>query len=1151
MSKPKKVLIVALFMLTSIVTALAQNPTGVISGTVKDPNGAAVTGATVKITETSTNREIPTQTDQGGFYEARNLPPGSYTVRVEQKGFSAATVENVVVQIGQVAATDVVLAIGNVTDTVTVQGTEAQLTVDTTRHTIDGVITAEKIQQLPLNGRNFLDLAALQPSVRVQDGGNIDPTKVNAYRAVSVNGSSGTGTRVQIDGIDVTDETVGTTTANISTDAVQEFQLSRSSFDLSTSLTTSGAININTRSGANDWHGSAFYFWRDERLAARRFDLEQKPVSSRTQQGGRFGGPIIKDRLFFFFNGEHSSELAQNVVQINPPFAQFSASDSLPIRARYWTGRLDYTLSDSTRLFYSHRYNDDNSTGNTVISPFQNIDWTNVHVIGADITGSRLTHSIRFGYVNFNNRIESRELGVPFLTTPQGIPYQLNISDLSIGPNSLAPQQTYQDNKQFKYDGSWSRGNHTFRFGGEINKILLGGFANFAGPLTVIGDFPATPVGAANDPLNYPLLSFGTGPNSGFFTAQPAHGLPFGGRKNTRLAWYVGDSWRVRPNFTLNLGVRHNRESNMFAKGAPAIPQLEFYGKGRGAVAKYPWHAFSPQVGFAWDPTETGKTSIRGGFYLAYEMNIFNNSLFDEFARIATGIGPTAFDETHIVGPTGSPIVVPITSVACPDAVAGDYSCMVGLPIRTILSDLGRIHTAVDVAYSSFFPNYDPNRGISEFANSLGVTFGGQFPGDYRIPYAMQFNIGVQHELAKNHVISIDYIRNRGVGLPFMLVDNEFRRDASFFNEAAARTSLGARLGVAPAAVNPDTIAGFIAARTAAGLSTNIGTFNLANSDTIWPGLTATNLRARLVQGGFSLYQGLQVQLTGRSGSEGLSFLSIGEHRLLREVNYTISYALSRAEATSGSGRTEFITNTSRNNANYNSDFGPTVNDRTHLFGAGFLINTIGGFNINPTFRFGSAPPVTLTVPNLDTFAAANTIFTTDINGDGGTGTSPRADILPGTRPGDLGSRIGSWSELNQVITSFNQRYPGLPTPHGQRLIDAGIFSLDQLRQLGAIVKPIRLVPENNPWPFEGRFSADVRVTRPIKFKERVSVEPYLEVFNLFNNTPKNTYSGLRHQVFGSLNFPYTSSEIGDLDGQVRGLIQLPRQAQFGIRVIF
>jgi hypothetical protein len=306
----------------------------------------------------------------------------------------------------------------------------------------------------------------------------------------------------------------------------------------------------------------------------------------------------------------------------------------------------------------------------------------------------------------------------------------------------------------------------------------------------------------------------------------------------------------------------------MFAKDAPNIPELERFGAGRGRVAEFPWHAFSPQVGFAWDPTGEGKTSIRGGFYLAYEMNIFNNALFDEFARIATGIGPTAFDETHIADPLGNPIVVPITSTPCPDAAEGNYECLVGLPIRNVLADLGRIHAAVQSAFSAFFPNYDPTTGISEFANSGGNTFGGQFPGDYRIPYSMQFNFGVQRQLAKNTVISVDYVRIRGVGLPFMLVDNERRRDAEFFNEAAARTSIGNRIGVAPANVNAQTVQNFINARTAAGLSTTIATFALAN-DTIWPGVSDL-VRARLIQGGFSLYNGLQVQLNGRFGEESM-----------------------------------------------------------------------------------------------------------------------------------------------------------------------------------------------------------------------------------------------------------------------------------------
>jgi hypothetical protein len=603
---------------------------------------------------------------------------------------------------------------------------------------------------------------------------------------------------------------------------------------------------------------------------------------------------------------------------------------------------------------------------------------------------------------------------------------------------------------------------------------------------------------------------------------------------------------------TFNFGVRHDHESNMFAKGAPSIPQLERFGAGRGNVAKFPNHAFSPQVGFAWDPKGNGKTSIRGGFYLAYEMNIFNNALFDEFARISTGIGPTSFDQTLIVDPLGNPIVVPITSTACPDAADGNYECLLGLPINSILGDLGRIHNAVQAAYLAFFPQYKPTGGISEFENSNGLTFGGQFPGDYRIPYSMQFNIGVQRQIAKNTILSVDYVRIRGVGLPFMLVDNEFRRDARFFNAGAVPGRIGAALalnGVGSidelialgAFVDPDDPA---QGRRPA----NIADLNLAN-DTVWPGFSDLT-RARLIQGGFSLYNALQVQLNGRFGSDGLSFLDMGGHRLLRGVDYTLSYALSRAEATSGSARQEFITNTSKNNERYNSDFGPTVNDRTHIFGAGVNIRTIGGFDINSVVRFGSAPPVTLTVPFTDTFNGANYLFTTDINGDGGSAAT-RTEALPGTNIGSLGSRIGSWRELNQIINNFNGAYAGQLTPAGIRLVQAGIFTEAQMHALGAFIKPIQNVPETNPWPFQGRWSADMRLTRPITLFERLRIEPYLEAFNVFNNTPKGTYLGLNHNVFGSLNFPYSKADIGDLDSQVRGLIQLPRQFQFGIRGIF
>jgi hypothetical protein len=1136
-------LLVAFFTLAFAAAAFAQTPTGIISGRVTDPQGAAVVGATVKITEKGTNREIVTTTNGEGLYEARNLPPGPYNVRVEQAGFSTAAVENVIVQISQVSTTDIGLTVGNVSDVVTVQGTEAQLTVDTIRQTVDGVITARQIQQLPLDQRNFLDLAQLQPSVQVRDGESIDPTKSNAYRAVTVNGSSGTGTRVQIDGIDVTDETVGTTLANISTDAVQEFNLQRSSFDPSTSLTTSGSISILSRSGTNEYHGSGFYFFRNQDLGARvEFEPEELPFK-RQQQGFRFGGPIKKDKLFFFLNYESTYETEQNTFS-SIDFGQFNGSIGLPTEARYTTARVDYALNDSTRLFYRHSYDDNLSTGGTGINPFQNVNWTNVHVVGADITGSSLTHSIRFGYVNFNNRIQSQELGgFEFLRTSTGTPFELFAGDLTIGPNSLAPQQTYQDNYQTKYDGSWTRGNHTFRYGGEINRIILGGFANFAGPLAITVDVtPETigelPAGQRSDPLNYPVVDFTTGPDAGFFTAVPAHDLPFGGKRNTRLGWYFQDSWKVRPNFTLNLGVRHNYESNFFEESAPSLPAIARYGGTEFAqVAEFPKTAFSPVVGFAWDPKGNGRTSIRGGYQLNYEMNIFNNALFDSFQRLPPGIGPdvAAASSGLIVGPTGQPIDVG----GFPD---GDYTGLFGRPLRDVLPIINAVNTALKAAYANH--TFDPNGGTPAFVNSRGITFGYLFPGDYRIPYSHNWNIGVQRELFDSHVLSVDYVRTFGIGLPYLGVDLERRRAANTLDPAAALARLPSRLALLGVGSVQELI-------DAGGTIDDLAAVGLFN-DTVLRGATGTDItRARIHQGGFSKYNALQVKFDGRL-SEGNRF-TVGGHDLLRGANYTVSYTLSRAEATNGSGRTEFL-NRAANNDDPNSFFGPTTNDRTHIFSAGINTEVIGGFQLNQIHLFRTGAPQSLYLPA--TSFLTSELLTIDINGDGVTNglNGAPSDLLPGTEVGDLNRRITNYRQLNEIIRNFNTNFAGRFTPLGQRLVDTGVFTAAQLRALNGVIQPIAEVPEGNPFPDDKFYNLDLRIARPIRWGRdgRFELIPSLDLFNVFNNNSLGNvgFNGLDASA-GALNGDYsTDRQRGDL-AQFRGRQKQTRRMQFGIRFNF
>ncbi len=210
---------------------------------------------------------------------------------------------------------------------------------------------------------------------------------------------------------------------------------------------------------------------------------------------------------------------------------------------------------------------------------------------------------------------------------------------------------------------------------------------------------------------------------------------------------------------------------------------------------------------------------------------------------------------------------------------------------------------------------------------------------------------------------------------------------------------------------------------------------------------------------------------------------------------------------------------------------------------------------LNSFRRFRSWPAQTLTVPNLGgAISSSNGIFGTDLNGDGGTGSgSPRADLFPGTKAGDFGRSIKSVDDLNKVIDAFNQNYAGKLTPAGQALVSAGLFSESQLRQLGAVVRTVPKVPANMPNPFHNIFTTDLRVDRPVAFRERVRITPFADIINLFSHAPSGVYEGLGAK-FGALNYDYAAAPQGqqasDLTNQ-RGRLSGTRLVQVGIRADF
>src|SRR5947209_3187018 len=472
---------------TARLAAQATISTGSIQGTIMDQQGGVVPSAKVTITNKATGQKIAPEVMSSGTYSSGALLPGDYLVRVEVPGFRVVEMK-VNVQVGVVTSGNISLEVGSSSTVITVETSTVQ--VNSEQVAVQGVVTTQQIEQLPINGRNFLDLAQLEPGVQIQDGGNFDPTK-NGFSSISFGGRFGRTARIEVDGIDISDETVGTTTQNVAYGAIQEFQIGQSSLDLSTELTSSGSVNVVTRSGTNKVHGEGFYLFREDPFAAR-LPGGQKTPFQRNEFGGRLGGPIIKDKLFFFMDAERTKQDLVSPVLSKGGFP--SGSFISPFRDNQLVGRLDWQVRPSNyRVFYRFTYEQNKNVTGFVpnsFQPFANVDHTPVHAGGLDFTTGSYTHSIRAGYTKFRNAITDAVTGTSIFNPAPGIELAIgadptcttaNTDAFCSGNNFLAPQQTYQTDHQVKYDGSKTYKNHVLRYGVGYNHLQGGGFAKFLG----------------------------------------------------------------------------------------------------------------------------------------------------------------------------------------------------------------------------------------------------------------------------------------------------------------------------------------------------------------------------------------------------------------------------------------------------------------------------------------------------------------------------------------------------------------------------------------------------------------------------------------------------------------------------------------------
>ncbi len=664
--------LITMFMLSSsLLLAQATLSTGSIVGAVTDPTGAVVINAKVVITNAGTGQTLNLTTNSAGAFSSGPLDPDNYKVQVSAKGFSSVS-QTLTVQVGNIASFNAKLQLGRESQVIEVQA--SGVAVNTEQATVQGVLTSEQVENLPVNGRNFLDLAQLEPGVQIQDGQNFDPTKAG-YSSISFGGRFGRTARVNVDGVDVSDETVGTTTADIPASAIDEFQLSQSSLDLSEDLTSSGAVNVTTKSGTNTLHGEAFGFFRDHSMAARAAGGNDF-YSQRDQYGARLGGPVIKSKLFFFGDGERTKQASfAPVVLSGTPFDTVGNGFSQPFIEDNLIGKLDYNLGNGAKAFYRYSYfkNSLLATFGLGFSVYVNKDITRQHVVGFDFNSGSFSHSVRFSYLKFQNQIVDATLGnnaLPFCCT--GL--EISSGSFFVGPNLLAPQSTPQSNREIKYDGSKIYHSHTLRYGVSFNHVQGGGFASFYGTAPRVSfstsaancgstgkesclDFANSRPGGSANPLNWDMSRLRVGNGQGFSALQAALGFPAGSLgPDNRLGLYVGDSWKITPNLTLSLGLRYNRDTGRTDSDLAAIPEINAVFPGFGDRVRQANKNWAPQFGFAWDPSKKGKTVIRGGVGLFYENVIWNNVLFDRPERLRTG----AFNAVTSACFQGTPQPVPI-----------------------------------------------------------------------------------------------------------------------------------------------------------------------------------------------------------------------------------------------------------------------------------------------------------------------------------------------------------------------------------------------------------------------------------------------------------------------------------------------------------
>jgi hypothetical protein len=657
---------------------IAQVTTGTISGAVKDPSGAVLPGATVTATNVETGITRNTTSGGRGEYRLPALGVGTYDVQAEMAGFQTSVRKGITLNVGSDAVVEFALAVGEVTTVVDVTG-EAAL-VEATTATVSGVVDSQQMRDIPLNSRSFLELVPLQTGAVFAEAGDQASPTWGFGKKLAVVGTRFNANSFLLDGADINNvgNVAGSAAGTMAgVETVREFRVITNAYDAEYGRHSGAVISAVTKSGTNDFHGSVFEFLRNDNLDAPRwednkFQEGEKPEFKRNQFGGSLGGPVLRDRTFFFgsyeglrqskgrtdvfnvpgiearagrLNGAPVANLSPvtmpyvqayplpNVIQANGTLdradgrGQFAKASNEVIDEDFFTAKVDHRLSDEDSFFA--RINTDDASQSTPgmsteeilsnESRFYTVEET--HIFSPTLLGK--TH------FSFNRtRLDSADVTIDDYQYPNDFvsfdggetPGRITVTNLTaIGGGSTNPKHYVQNVFQFKQDVYYSRGRHSFKMGGQFERFQLNDISGFFDG----GSFAYT---GLQHLMTNAVVSGGVttpGPGTANFT-KPGSDNVRGSRQNL-LGLYLQDDISVRSSLTINMGLRweiinspievNGKMANIRDLTSPHIDQVAeaTVDIGEPYFVNPSLKNFAPRIGLAWDPFGSGKTSVRAG----------------------------------------------------------------------------------------------------------------------------------------------------------------------------------------------------------------------------------------------------------------------------------------------------------------------------------------------------------------------------------------------------------------------------------------------------------------------------------------------------------------------------------------------------------